>query len=184
MKKIIALAVVAAACSTTTFAQSVGKVYGEVAYGLLTAKDTSTESVGSFKPTLARFTLGTVVTDNVAIEGSITQGISSDSTVAGATNIDVKTKTGYAVAIRPFVNLTNDIELFGRVGTSRNKLGVTASQGNQSQNFDMKTTNTFYGVGVAYKINNNLNAVVDYTKFANKEDTDLSLVAIGLRYNF
>ena len=80
MKKIIALAVVAAACSTTAMAQSVGNIYGDVAYGMVTLKDTSAENnSGTFKTTAGRFTLGTVVTNNVAVEGFITQGLAGDS---------------------------------------------------------------------------------------------------------
>ena len=53
MKKLIALAVVAAACSTTSFAQSVGNIYGDVAYGMVTVTDTSAvDSIGTFKTTV------------------------------------------------------------------------------------------------------------------------------------
>lgn len=184
MKKFISLAVVAAACSTTAMAQSTGNLYGEAAYAMVTAKDTSTDNLGSFKPTVGRFTLGTVVTDNVAVEGFVTQGLSSDSKVFSGANLDIKAKTGYGVAVRPFVNLSNEVELFGRIGSIRNETEATASRGGFSQTITNKTTNTLYGVGVAYKIDKSMTAIVDYTKLPNKDETSTSMVAIGLRFNF
>jgi len=184
MKKLFALAAVAAACSTTVMAQSAGNLYGEAAYAMVTAKDTSTDNLGSFKPTLGRFTLGTVVTNNVAVEGFVTQGLSSDSKVITGANVEVKAKTGYGVAVRPFVNLSNEVELFGRVGSIRNEVEATATAGGGSQTSSTKSTHTLYGVGVAYKIDKNMTAVIDYTKLSNKDDTETSMVAIGVRFNF
>jgi OOP family OmpA-OmpF porin len=184
MNKLIALAVAAAACSTTAMAQSTGNLYGEAAYAMVTAKDTSTDNWGSFKPTLGRFTLGTVVTDNVAVEGFVTQGLSSDSKVISGANVDVKVKTGYGVAVRPFVNLSNEVELFGRIGSIRNEFEGTVSAGVRSRTSSSKTTNTLYGVGVAYNIDKSMTAVVDYTKLSNKDETSTSMVAIGVRFNF
>jgi len=185
MKKLIALAVAAAACSTTAMAQSTGNLYGEAAYAMVTAKDTSAkDNVGSFKPTLGRFTLGTVITENVAVEGFVTQGMSSDSKVITGANVEVKAKTGYGIAVRPFVNLSNEVELFGRIGSIRNEVEATASARGFSQTSSTKTTNTLYGVGVAYKIDKSMTAVIDYTKLSNKDDLSTSMVAIGVRFNF
>jgi hypothetical protein len=185
MKKIVALAFVAVACSTSAVAQSTGNLYGEAAYAVVTAKDTSaTNNVGTFNPTAGRFTLGTVVRENLAVEGFLMQGLSGDSKRVLGTNVEVKLNTGYGVAVRPFVNLSNEIELFGRVGTVRNEVEVAASAYGRSMSTSSKSTNTLYGAGVAYKINKDFSAVVDYTKLSNKDDTDASILAIGLRFNF
>jgi len=185
MKKLIALAVIATACSTNAMAQRTGNAYFEAAYAMVTGKDTSTENWGSFKPTLGRFILGAVVADNVAVEVLVTQGLYGDSKVIrGVGELDVKVKTGYGVAVRPFVNLSNEIELFGRVGAIRNELEETLSAGVRSGTSSSKITNNLYGVGVAYKFNKSMTAAIDYTKLSNKEEVETSMVAIGLRFNF
>lgn len=185
MKKFIALAVVAFASSTSAVAQSSSNIYGEAAYAVVTAKDTSaTNNVGTFKPTLARFALGTVVRENLAVEGFLMQGLSNDSKKIMGANVDVKTNTGYGIAVRPFVKLSDEIELFGRVGSVRNEIAVTVSANGSSMSTTSKSTNTLYGAGVAFKINKDSSAFVDYTKLSNKDDTDASILAVGLRFNF
>ena len=128
--------------------------------------------------------MGTVVTNNVAVEGFITQGLTGDSKVISGVNIDVKDKMGYGVAVRPFFQATQDIEVFGRLGSVRSEVEATASANGISVSGSSKTTNTLYGVGVAYKINKDTSAIVDYTKLSNKDDTAVSLVSVGVRFNF
>jgi Outer membrane protein beta-barrel domain len=179
------LAVVTAITTTSAFAQSTGNLYGEVAYGMASLKDTSAEDKGTFKPSVARFTLGTVVVDNLAVEGYLVQGLSSDSKKqTDGTNVTIKFKSGYGVALRPFVKATEDLELYARIGTSRNKSDWSATNGGTTESGSDTVTQSFYGLGAAYKIDKNWSAVVDYSKFAKKLDTDSSMVAIGARYNF
>ncbi len=185
MKKLFALAVVAAACSTTTFAQNVGAVYGEVAYSEVKVTDTSaTNNVGDFTPTAARFTLGKVVTNNVALEGFVVQGMSSDSHLVQNVSVDIKLNTSYGLAVRPFVKLNDDFEVFARLGTVRMKGKVTASNGNASLSSDAATTHTLYGIGAAYTLNKEWKAVIDYTKLTEKDDTKATMVSMGVRYSF
>ena len=165
--------------SATALAQSNG-LYGEVAYGAVTVKDTSSSQVGTFKPTLARFTLGKVVANNIAVEGFVTEGLAKGSVTYSTINIDVDLKTSYGLALRPFYKVNEDFEVFGRVGKYVNKFNVTASSTTESD----KYYHTLYSIGTAYKINNSFNATLDYTKFNNKGDADISLIGIGLRYNF
>ena len=186
MKKLIALTVAATAYSAV-FAQSTSNLYGEVAYTTVTIKDVSQYNLGTYKPTAARFTLGTIVRDNVAVEGFVLQGMSDSSNavnVNGVTNINVKLKTSYGVAVRPFVNLTKDMELFGRIGSMRVMNDVTLSGGGSSQTDSQKTTYLVHGFGVSYKLNDSLKATIDYTKLPTKEDAQSSIVAVGLRYAF
>lgn len=189
MKKLLAIAaVVAATVSPSAMAQSVGSVYGELAYTTVSIKDVSSTDLGTFKPTAGRFGVGTVVHDNLAIEGFLLQGLAKDSrsvTVSNvAANVDVKLKTSYGVALRPFVNLNNDIQLFGRIGSVRAEIEGTVSANGRSVSDSSKSTHTIYGVGVSYKLNNAMSAIVDYTKLSTKEDTESSMVGFGIRYNF
>lgn len=186
MKKICALiAVTCVAISGNALAQNVGSMYGEVAYSSVKLKDVSSDNLGTFKPTAARLTFGTVVTNNVAVEGYLLQGLSSDSnTVANNVNVDIKLNSSYGVAIRPFVNINESLEAYARLGTLRVKGEATASRGAISASEDISTSHTLYGVGAAYKLNNSWKAIVDYTKLSTKNETKSSSVSIGLRYNF
>ena len=164
---------------TSAFAQSNG-LYGEVAYGAVTAKDTSSYNLGTWKPTVARFTLGKVIADNVAVEGILSQGISKSSVTKSSTNYEIELNNSYGIALRPFYKLNDDFEVFGRVGKYVNKSTATYSSTTKSLTF----YNTLYSIGTAYKINNSFNATLDYTKYNKKGDLDVSQTSVGLRYNF
>ena len=189
MKKILALAVIATACSTSVIAQKTGSLYGEASYSMVTQEDTSTkDNIGTSKLTLGRFTLGTVVMDNVAVEGFVQQGLSDSSKAFNtSTNVKLELKSGYGFAVRPFLNLSNETELFGRIGLVRQEHEFNAtsiSNGKVLATESSTVTNTLYGFGVAYKINDDIKALVDYTKLNNKDNSDVSMISIGLRYNF
>jgi hypothetical protein len=163
----------------SALAQSNG-LYGEVAYGSITIKDTSSYNLGTWKPSVARFTLGKVVTDNIAVEGFVVQGLAKSSVTYSNVNIELEVKTSYGLALRPFYKVNEDFEVFGRVGKYVNKADVTASSTTDSNTY----YHTLYSIGTAYKINNSFDATLDYTKLSNKGDANASLIGVGLRYNF
>lgn len=87
--------------------------------------------------------------------------------------------------MRPFINVTDSIELYGRIGSVRYGYSatVTASNGASTSESD-KTTNTMYGGGLAYKLNNKAALVFDYSKLNKKDDTAVSIVSVGVRFGF
>ena len=189
MKKLLAfVALTALTLTTGAIAQNVGTFYGEVGYSEMTVEDNSTNSLGSFSPTAARITLGKVVANNLAIEGLVVQGLSSSShTLLGAFNVDLKLKTSYGLAIRPFMNLNEDLEVYGRLGSIRVKSKLTATRISNGawESVDQSVTRTFYGVGAAYKLNNDWKIFTDYNKLQNKDDfMDATFFTVGARYNF
>ena len=165
--------------SATALSQSNG-LYGEVAYGAITIKDTSSFNLGTWKPSLARFTLGKVVADNIAVEGFVAQGLAKSSVTNSNVNIELAVQTSYGLALRPFYKVNEDFEVFGRAGKYVNKAKVTASGTTDSNTY----YHNLYSIGTAYKINDSFNATMDYTKLNNKGDADSSVIAVGLRYNF
>ena len=179
MKKIIALAAIAAACSTSAFAQSAGQIYGEAMYDVISVKDTSGDEMGTVKPKAVRFNVGTVVMDNLAIEGSLLMGAGSAS-YADSSDVNVKVKNGFGIALRPFINLANDLELFGRIGKSRTKTEWQAGNDSGSET----ATDTVYGLGLAYAVTKDIRAVVDYTKSPEKDGSKVSRMGVGVRFNF
>ncbi len=183
MKKVLTMISLVAA-STGAIAQNVGSMYGEVDYVAIKIKDTSALNLGTFDTKVGKFTLGKVVANNLAVEGFITQGLSGDSKVVNGVKIDIDQKMGYGIALRPFIRASDNIELFGRLGSSRSESEVTASANGRSASESGKTTNTLYGIGVAYKINKDSSAILDYTKLDKKDDMNISMVSVGVRFNF
>ena len=184
-QSLIFVAITTLALASNAYAQKKGDVYGEVSYASVSMKDESSNNLGTFKPSAGRFTLGTVVSNNVAVEGIVQHGLSASSHLVGTTNIELKLKTGYGLAVRPFLNLSDSVEVYGRLGSVRNGYGIkaTASNGTTASESD-RTTNTMYGGGLAYKINDKASAVVDYSKLNKKDDSAVSIVSVGVRFGF
>ena len=151
--------------------------YAEAAYVLTDSKDTTPEFNGTiWKPSLARITFGKEVSENWAVEGFITQGINS-VTVVGS---KVKQNSGYGIAVRPFIKVTDEIELYGRVGWVRYKETYYGTS------LEWTYGLYFWSIGAAYKITDNLSATIDYSKLQNKAEyfLEASNTAVGVRYNF
>ena len=153
--------------SASAFAQSNSSAehngyYVDIAYTFISANDTSSLSMGTWKPTLARITAGKEVTENLAIEGIITQGINSDTQTYGGYDYKMKLNSGYGIAVRPFIKATDEIELYGRVGWLQYK--QTFSVDSASYSVDDTFNLYLWSLGLAYKITDNLSAVIDYTK--------------------
>jgi opacity protein-like surface antigen len=61
---------------------------------------------------------------------------------------------------------------------------TTTLTAGQSEANTTTATNSFYGGGASYAVTRSVKATVDFSKFANKNDTQLSNVNLGLRFNF
>lgn len=184
MKKLIALAV-AAACSSTVFAQSVGQWYGEANYQMQTMTDTSSQDLGKFKTSSISLGLGNVVVSNLAIEGFYNlPSTTATNNYGPGESIDVKFKSGYGVAVRPFVNITNDVELYGRLGRVHGESENVGKDNGSVETDTTKITKSFYGAGIAYKISKDVSAVADYKKVTGISGAKVSMTSIGVRYNF
>ena len=184
MKKIIALAVVAAACSTTAMAQSVGQWYGEASYQMTTLTDTSGD-LGKFKTNGISLGLGNVVMSNVAVEGFYNLPSSTaTNTRSGTATIEIKQKATYGFAVRPFINVTDDIELFGRIGRTFGQNEWAYKDATSTDGGTDNIASNFYGLGVAYKISKEVSVVADYKKLTGISNPSVSATSVGVRYNF
>ena len=176
--------------SATAFAQSNetsaerSGYYVDASYILVTAKDTSTYDMGTWKPTLARITLGKEVNEHLAIEGFIAQGINSDTQTYDGYDYKRKVNNSYGIAVRPFIKATDAIELYGRVGWLKYK--QTDAVDSVSYSADATFSVYMWSLGVAYKITDNISAIIDYSKLQQKVETyaDTSFTAVGVRYRF
>ena len=177
---LVALAI--ATLSGSAMAQSINQYYGEVTYDTVSIKDTSSSNnLGTVKPTVVRFSVGNVVMENVAVEASYMVGASSDNW-SDYSSVSTKVKDAYSVAVRPFVNVTPELEVFGRLGKSRSTVEANAAGTVVSS----KSTDTIYGLGVAYSLTKDAKAILDYTVSPEKagSDSKVSRIGVGVRFNF
>jgi len=173
---LVALAITA--LSASAMAQSVNQYYGEAAYDTVSIEDKSSSQSGTAKPTAIRLTVGNVVMDNLAVEASYIVGSGSDKFSASSTTVDIK--DAYSIALRPFVNLTPELEVFGRIGKSHSK--TEAKAGNTI--VSGSSTDTIYGLGVAYKVAKDIKFVADYTASPENDGSKATRVGFGVRVNF
>jgi hypothetical protein len=175
MKK-ITMATALLAFSLNAAAQNADGFYSEAAYSSITIRDLSSNSVGAVKPSVARFTFGGVMVDNLALEGFVAQSLKSDSVNAFGLNNTVSVKAYYGIALRPFINLSDKFELYGRLGSAHvNYESYYGKFGN---------THSLYGIGLGYKLKNNLKIVADYTQLSTYDESRSSLVSIGVRLGY
>ena len=144
------------------------------------------------KPSMYKFIVGAEVHPNLAIEGMLASGGSDNSTTMNVngtpTNTSMKINSAYGVYLKPKFNVTNDLELFGRIGY--NRFNLTGVQNYTSGGIAYTDTlkgngnSVAYGIGVKYNITREWSAVVDYMQYLKKDDTTINGLSFGLAYNF
>lgn len=173
MKKLIAvLASLVALCSVTPVASAQNKNnYTEIGYGWAAYE----EAGWRFVPKLLKLSLGTKVHDNVAIEGMGAFGI-SDSSVGGLT---LKADNAFGAYVKPFFNLGDNAELFGKFGFTRfsGTFSGLASGAGSDSGFS-------YGGGAAYKFDSSMGVFFDYMVYYNNDGVQIHGATSGLRIGF
>ena len=103
-------------------------------------------------------TLGYRAMKNLAVEGQIGTGIGDDSVSANGTRLTVKNKEFYGVFLRPYIQATDSLELYGRLGYFSGKISATG-QGVNESNWE---NDTAFGVGAAVSISKSLVVTLEY----------------------
>jgi predicted porin len=80
------------------------------------------------------------------------------------------------------MNATNEVEIYGRIGWMQNNINGSIEAKTYSN--DITLNQYFWWLGAAYKITESFSAIIDFTRLQQKEETDISFTAIGLRYKF
>lgn len=183
--KNFAILIIASVAAMAASAQTVGQWYGEASYQMQTLTDKSDDQLGKFKTNNISLGVGRVMMNNLAVEGFYQLPSSTaTNTYPGPATIDLKFASGYGFALKPFVNLGNQFELFGRLGRIHGESDYTAKDAKGTETGTNKITKNFYGVGVVYKVTPTISVVADYKKVTGISDSSVSMNSIGLRYNF
>ena len=173
----ILLSLLIASISTPTLASEVGKTYFEAGYARTAFKVSGLPnySLGALKGTY-----GVVVSEGIALEGSLATGVSDDTETIANTSVKISLDYMYGVYARPFWKIGDKAEIFGRLGYFKGKFKVSAGNTNVSDD----GSDFSYGLGAAFNVSKDTQIVVDYMSYYDKSDTEVAGFGIGLKWNF
>ncbi|PVE40975.1 porin family protein [Limnohabitans planktonicus] len=163
MKNMIRLAGAAAVLAFAAAAQA--QVYVEGAYNFIDIKGSGSTA----KPTAVSAVLGYEINPNVAAEVYVASGVkkATDGT---------KLSNSFGVFLKPKVMVSNEVEVFARVGFEKTKL---------SSGSDNASDNSFaYGVGGNYFMDKKTYVTASYMSHYNKDGLKINGLNIGVGYKF
>jgi len=177
-RTLLASLIAAGACGAAVAQPADSPWYGEVGLSRLTYKADDGPLSGRANPDLLTGTIGYQWLPNLAVEGLLAGGISSDSIkVNGVTSgADVKVSNAYGVFFKPSIRLGERVELFGRLGYVRTRLRLTAGLVNEAQHRD----DAAYGLGVNLNLNPRAYLQANWTSYHDRGK--LKVEGLGLVY--
>ena len=168
---------IALAMPALGFAQTKASMYVEPEFSM---HKVHTPGMGSFSLNGVGVALGKVVLPNLALEALVGKGTSEDTQSLAGFPVTLKGGTSYGVYARPFIAVNDKLELFAR-------LGYVSGEGTATV-FGVSTTDTTedfsYGVGVAFKVKENIAIVGNYTLYSDKGGTKADGFGVGVRFGF
>ena len=101
----------------------------------------------------------------------------------------VKLKQAYGIYVKPKANVTDALELFGRLGYSHVKLGVDASVavpglGTVSMGDSGSDGGFSYGLGANFKFSPTTYVGVDYMRYVKKDGVKVDGLTVGVGFRF
>lgn len=152
------------------------KVSAEVGYSTLDFKS------GNYTahPSIARAVVAYDVNDNLAIEGMAGMNASSSDVQVGALTINAQVDSVYGVFVKPKAKLTQDLEVYGRLGYTNTTLKASAAGVSASSTKDSGA----YGVGLSYHITPAVYLSTDYTSYYEQSGDSVQGWTVGVGYKF
>ena len=177
MKKIIAIAALSAALTTSAFAAD-NTTYVNIGLGSATYKNT-----GGF-PNPGKFDLGIGYSFTPTLSAELSYHQFGDSTLVDvASGISVTAGvSSFTAAVVGNYPINEQVSLLGKIGFARNKTDLTASLGNVSASASSSKTSLYYALGGEYNINEKYAIRAQYEDFGDIDDsTDpASATAFGI----
>lgn len=163
MKKMIRFLSVTAVLATAAAAQA--QVYVEGAYNPVSI----TNSGSTVKPAAISGVLGYEINPNVAAEAYVASGVkkATDGT---------KLSNSFGVFLKPKVMVSNEVEVFARLGYEK----TNASYGATS----ISSSSFAYGLGGNYYMDKKTYVTASYMSHLNKDGLKINGLNIGVGYKF
>ena len=153
--------------------------YGELAYAPVKIKEAGVTD-GTAKN--LRGILGYELHPNVALEGLLSLGVGDASVTVDGDLVDTRVNRVVGLYVKPKVAVSQDIELFARLGYVRTKVTSTLAATGEAES--ESASDVSYGFGASYRINDRWSAVVDYMRYYDKDGVRLQGLSAGLRLRF
>ena len=180
MKTMSKLIAITAFAITATAAQA--QIYGEVGYTALKGTQTSGANKLEASPNVLGATIGYDVHKNVAVEAMGVFGVKDDTLKFNGTSLPAKAKinSSYGVFVKPKTMLSENFEIFGRLGYMNSKASVT---GGNLSTFSAGSS-LAYGLGANYYVTKATYLTVNYMNVYNKNNLKIDGVTFGLGMKF
>jgi len=133
----------------------------------------STTVLKNAHPTVAIGKIGYNIIDNLAIEGRGAIGLNTQDIGFSSSKVD----NIIGAYLKPNVDVTKEVNLYGLLGYSRTKQTVGGSE-------SLVTKGASYGLGANYALSKNISLVMDAVRYGNKGTEKIDLYSIGFDYNF
>lgn len=187
MKKIMMLAALATASATAvaqpTFGQAPNPnerlLYGELGFSQIELESDALPGYSSDNDTVTAI-LGYKFHPNISGEVFLAGGLDTEYVNYGGTRIGSEVKNSYGIFVKPHMMLTDQVELFGRLGYLESELEVSVPGGSATD-----SDGSFaYGAGVNYHFTDRFYGQFAYTSFYDKdEDTAQGYtLAVGMKF--
>lgn len=176
MKKTLVFAAALLAFGGAYAQKSTLPVYGEVGYSFIKIEDESDD----IKLGALRGIAGIEVHPNVALEGMIGFGVKDENINILGTDVKVKLERFYGLYVKPKLKVTNELELFARLGYAHSKVKASAL-GTSSSDSEGDAS---YGVGASYSFSPRAYGTIDYMSYYNKDGVKANGVTLGVGFRF
>ncbi len=150
--------------------------YIDVGYLAATYKEPSL----TVRPAALRVVAGMDVHPNLAVQGLAGFNVKAGDGTSGGSPVEVKLTSVLGLYAKPKMDVSPDLELFGRLGFANvnrgSKVGTTSSSDSGSS--------LSYGLGASYRVTKDVNIGVDYMSYYNRNDITITGFTASVGYRF
>lgn len=152
--------------------------YGEIGYTAIEAKESLAGMSAKYEPSLLTGVVGYRFTPNVSLEGMVGFGMGDDEVKLDGVGTGLKGKLGtsFGVFVRPSVQVSDSVELFGRLGFVRSEVKFSAPGFSQTGS----DTSLAYGFGANFHLSKSSYLQANWTSYY--DDDGVQLQGLGLAW--
>lgn len=158
------------------------KLYGSVGYEAMNITATGNGNTAKADPGVLMGTIGYQLHPNLAVEGIVGGTVRKDEVRLNGLNtgIDGSIDSTYGVFVKPSLNLTDRLSVFGRVGYVHTKASLSSGNISVSESGE----DAAYGLGASYALTNNSYVQANWTQYYDRNGVEAKGwgVAYGLKF--
>ena len=135
----------------------------------------------SLRPEGLRLIVGFDINEFLAAEGMVGTGVNKGSVFNGTNTVTADLKYSVGAFIRPRLQLTDQLEVFGRAGWARSKMSASSTSGNAGS---LSGTDFAYGLGVSYQVTPQWSVNADYMNYFSRGGLRVNGFTVGAGFRF